>query len=366
MLLAGGAGADEVNIGGLPRRGTVTGADEFSVTLRIRGGRQVSSNVSEVRQITIANRSAFNKAEKLYADGEYAKAINAYKQAARQARRDWLERLIRYRKYLALDRSGQINDAVEEWLGLVEEHEKHREVLKAHPTKLAAKGSDDNAKAIRLLEAKLQREKSGAFADAIKQLLLKLYKRQGRTDDAAKLAGKTLTEGNGDEGDQDRDEGEDDNGSTVSATDGNAAKVLRAASVVIEQAADPDAELTAAQRVTKARTALNSLQSRAKGFTTGDLPEALLWMGKAQLAIAENSDDAREELLRAGLNFMRVVTFFAASTDAPEALFLAGKVNQKLGNTAAARNAWQAVKEHFPDTRFAPRASKALEGLSNS
>jgi TolA-binding protein len=98
----------------------------------------------------------------------------------------------------------------------------------------------------------------------------------------------------------------------------------------------------------------------------GELPAVLLWMGKGQLAIHEHSKDARKELTEAGLNFMRIVAFFPSSNQAPEALFLAGKVNEKLGNQAAARKAYQAVRQHFGETKFGPRATKALGGLSDS
>lgn len=362
VLLAGVALGDEVNIGGLPRRGTVIGADGFSVTLRLGGGREVSSNVAKVREITLTGRTAFNTAESLYADGKYAAAIQAYQRAARQVDQKWLGRLIRYRKYLAMDKAGQINQAVEEWLGLVEEHEGARAVLKARPTKMGKKGSKDNAKAIRLLEAKLQREKSGAFADAIKQVLLDLYRQEGRREDAARLAGGTLAED-----DDGKDDDEPRNGSDTGPVvpRGDADKVLQAASIIIAQAGDPEAKLTDAQRVAKASGALKSLQAKVKSFPMGDLAPALLWMGKAQLVIHDHSKDARKELVQAGLNFMRVVTFFTASTQTPEALFLAGQVNEKLGNRNAARQAYAAIKEHFSNTKFASKASKALDALDS-
>ncbi|MFP4140390.1 MAG: tetratricopeptide repeat protein [Planctomycetota bacterium] len=361
VLLAGVALGDEVNIGGLPRRGTVIGADGFSVTLRLSGGREVKSNVAEVREITLSGRTSFNTAEGLYADGKYAEAIQAYQRAARQADQKWLRRLIRYRQYLAMNKAGRINQAVEEWLGLVEEHERDSAILKARPTEMGKKGSKDNDKAIRLLEAKLEREKSGAFADAIKQVLLDLYRREGRREDAARLAGRTLVE------DDDKEDDQPSNGSDTkpAVPRGDADKVIQAASITIEQAGDPDAKLTDAQRVAKASEALKSLQAKAKSFAMGDLAPALLWMGKAQLVIHDHGKDARKDLVEAGLNFMRVATFYTASTQTPEALFLAGQVNEKLGNASAARQAYAAVKEHFANTKFASKASKALDALDS-
>jgi tetratricopeptide (TPR) repeat protein len=357
-LLGGIARADEVIIGGLPRRGSVTGVKDFEVQVRLSSGRQISTGVAGVSKIRIDGQDTFNDAEKLYSQKKYTEAAAMYRRALRSVVQGWMKRLIRYRLLMTLDKAGQINDAVEEWLGLVEEHSYSARSLRARPDNLAKKGSADNAKAIGLLEAKLPRVRDKDFRRAIKAGLLSLYNREGMTDKAAKLAGEELAQG-----DDDDDKTPRRNGNGSKPDIGNLDSKLQAAATIIEQARKSD-KLTGAQRVEKASSALRQLKSTVKSMTTGQLAPALLWMGKAQHVIAQHGEDQRDMLLQAGLNYMRVVAHFAASKEAPEALMLAGKVNEQLGNKGAARAAYAQVQKVYAKSDYADAAKKAQQRLT--
>ncbi len=68
-------------------------------------------------------------------------------------------------------------------------------------------------------------------------------------------------------------------------------------------------------------------------------------------------------LLEAGLNFMRVYTFFKASEIANEALYEAAVVNVELGNKPAARAAFKMVIERSAGSAIGKKAVEGLESL---
>ena len=69
---------------------------------------------------------------------------------------------------------------------------------------------------------------------------------------------------------------------------------------------------------------------------------------------------------KAGLDFMRVVTFFRGSPQAGESLYLAGKIMASLPkrpNPAAAAKAYEIVARDYAGTPIGRKASIALKTL---
>jgi TolA-binding protein len=66
---------------------------------------------------------------------------------------------------------------------------------------------------------------------------------------------------------------------------------------------------------------------------------------------------------RAGLNLMRVVSYYPDSPEAPTALLLAGQINEKLGNANAARRAYEKVTTTYRDSDSAKKAAELLAAM---
>jgi len=99
------------------------------------------------------------------------------------------------------------------------------------------------------------------------------------------------------------------------------------------------------------------------------LSEAISIRAKALLGQAASVTDKKrkqELMLEAGLDFMRVATFFRGSPQAGESLFLAGQIMARLPerpNTAAAANAYKVVARDYAGTPIGQKATVALNTL---
>ncbi|MEI7837089.1 MAG: hypothetical protein WCK05_11870 [Planctomycetota bacterium] len=103
-------------------------------------------------------------------------------------------------------------------------------------------------------------------------------------------------------------------------------------------------------------------------YIAAELGPAMVLIGKGKLyqALQEKSEDARKTLLeQAGLTLMRAKTASTKAATAAEALFYAGQVNEQLGNTQAAENAYKKVLADYKAVKdIASEAKLALEKLS--
>ena len=343
-LLAGSARADTIRIGKLPYPGVrIEGLEGQDVLFAVAGGRTLRKPLEEVAAIAVTGKDDLNKAEELLEANKPGEAVAAYDRAI-QGESGWLERLIRFRRLAALGKSTNVDRAVEEWLNLLAEPGPTAFLLKLRPGVFGPKGSPQNAGAISLLEARKDAFKDNkAVSGAIDDLLLALYQQEGKTEEAASLAGRIAAHsgpvapvaGTG----------------PAPAVDKAAGTQLRALEVLIGQG--------------KAEEVLKEIQANlaANRYSVDDQPRALWISGKARRKLAEAATgiDQRKRLIEAGLDFMRVVAFFASSPEAPEALLAAGQVNAELGNPWAATNALEGVVQRYPDSDAAKTAATELE-----
>jgi tetratricopeptide (TPR) repeat protein len=339
--------ADDITVGRLPYSGaTILDVRDGTITFRVSAGsRPIAKPIAEIPHIKLSQADAkdFNAAEDLMKKGKSAEAVALYDKARKRYHQGWPARLIRYRYLSALGKAAFIDQAVEEWMAAVEADKFGEATLKLCPTNLAAKGSPRNAKAIKLLEAKLEQVKDAKYVEYMTRLQMNLYSKEGLAEKAAAvaeaMAGKVGTP--------------DTNGQTTKSgpRTGNADSLMSAVEVLLKQSSGDKA--------------FEIIDGNIDRFDTGTLPRALLLRGKARVLMAK-SGNAGNLLRQAGLDFMRIVAHYPESVDAGEALFLAGQVNASLPkpNYTAARTAWQQVLSSYGGSGpLAKRAQKAIDQL---
>lgn len=335
LVLSGAAGgADQITVKRIPYADVlITDVKDGMISFRTSAG-EATRSLRDVDLIQLGRDDPFNRAEKLRADGNAARAVPAYDAAAKTARAgSWQERLIRCRRLTAASQAGLIDRAVEDWLACMDESPAAKEVLALRPA-AAAKGPA-NVKAIASLESKLKSVTDKSYQAAIKGLLLVLYEKEGLTEKASALAAEISGAGSTPAAGSLRDQLQ---GLELRLSQGQAAEVLA------------------------------DIQKNLDAYGEADLPKALLLAGKAQTRLAEAAKDAegrKKALAAAGLDFMRVYTYFARSAEAPEALYLAGQANASLPqpNAAAAAAAYEKVIKEYASSPFAASAKAALEKI---
>jgi len=334
------AGADWLKVGKLPYAGVrIADVEDGMIAFFAVGPRAVLKPLAEVRAIAIDGRNAFNQAEKLLSAGKAAQAVEYYDKALLGAS-GWYEKLIRYRRLVALDQARQVSKATEEWLVLLAESGGAPETVRLRPRRFPPPGDRLNAEAIALLEARARRVKDDKIAAAaINELLLALYGHEGRQEKASVLAERIV--------------------STRQSASAPATGPSGQKAAVTEQAARLEAMAVLIGQG-KPDQVLDEITTNleADRYETALLPQALLLAGKAAQQLAARAEGARRRqlLVAAGLDFMRVATFFPRSRQAPEALLAAGNVNAALGNAWAAGNAYKAVIQRYPDSEAAGQA----------
>ncbi len=343
---------DELRVDGL-RYPSVQIIDvrEYQVVSLING-RPVASQLGKTELISVSGRRDFNRAESLLDPSKPedqrkpADAIRAYKSSLEKGGADWLKRLIRYRLIRAFEQSGQIDQAVGTWVEMIDDKaDAVAGLALAVPTTTAQKGSRSNALAIQKLQQVRKELENKALSQAANSLLLSLYRKEGRSDDAARLAGTIAGGDSGDTGD-----GSDPSGPVT----GPAAPrgQLEALSVLV-QGAERNASASQASQ------AEQKLQQRLPSLDSTQLPQALYLLARAQAV-----QSGRAKKINAGLNFMRVVTYFPASRQAPASLLQAGKISQALGNAKGASQAFRAIVQSYPQASEAAQARELLQSLN--
>jgi tetratricopeptide (TPR) repeat protein len=357
-VFAAGAMGDELVVEGLtyPSVRIITVKD-YQVVAMVRG-RPIGKSLGQTDRISINGRTSFNQAESLLdpskpADKRQpAQAIRAYKAALNRGGTDWMKKLIRYRLLRAYQEAGQIDEAVSAWLELIKgSGDAPVALAEAVPSEAAKKGSRGNALAIRELEKASDDLGSKPLQEAARKLLLTLYRAEGRSQDAARLAGRMT--GRTDETPQDpRPSDPDDRTPSRPQVPAVRSGRLQAFSVLVENAEKAGDASAAAQAEGKIRGILI-------GLTGDQLPGALYLLARSQAL-----QPGRDKQIQAGLNYMRVVTYFPASRPAAHSLLEAGRISNKLGNPKGAANAYRSLIRAYGNSDVADDAKAALESLN--
>ncbi len=347
-VVAGIAAGDEVQmLTGLSYANVrVTDVKDGQIVFSLSSGRRIEKELSEVKQITIADQEVFNNAEKLLAEGKAADAVESYDKLAKDVSQKWMQELVRYRRFEALKQAPLLTRAVKEWMTIVENSKYSKKSLAMKPTKFAEAGSDDNVRAIKELETRIGSPPSDAskeYITTLKQLLLDLYQLEGQDEKAAKLAGE-LT------GSTSKPSDSDETGPVVK----NTGAQLKGITVLVDQG--------------KAQQALEIINDNMKLYSAEELPLAMLLRGKAKTILADkkSGEESQQMRLSGGLDFMRVFVYYPSSKEAPEALYLVGVMHTLLEtpNEVAADKVFRRVIREYPTSAFAKKAKAALEKLN--
>lgn len=337
--------ADTVMVGKLPYSDAmIVSVEDGELLFRASNSNDVKKALSDITKITLVGQEDFNQAETLYAAGKYAEAASAYDQVG--SGKAYLPALVKYRRLLALRQTSRIDRSTREWLGVMEETKGSAVSVSLRPAKLAEKGSSANASAISSLKARVSSTRVDAERNAIRQLLLELYKAEGDDAAAGKLAQEIAGLGSGDSGTN------TGTGTETTAVGGTLSGKTQALLLLIQNG--------------KAKMVQDEIQGGLKGYTAAELPTALYLLGMAQYAVASGTTgkEAMNKLkTEAGVNFMRVAVLFRGAKEAPESLFMAGKICADLGNKTGAVQAWHAVVESYPTSPWCPKARDAVEDI---
>jgi len=261
---------------------------------------------------------------------QFPAAIRAYEAAAGLKVSAHVKTIIDYRLLSALDRAGWIDQAASKWLRLVDREEAASGAVACRPKTLADKGDPRNAKAINILGTRLRGMKDKKYRNATLDLLVRLLSVEGRSDEIARWLPKEA------------------------AGDDPKLKLLRGVAFLNKKEYAPAAK------------AVNDVLHQ---LGRDSLSEALSVRAKAllgQAAAVTDKKTKQELMLEAGLDFMRVATFFRGTPQAGESLFLAGQIMASLPerpNKAAAIKAYEAVERDYAGTPIGQKASVALKTL---
>jgi TolA-binding protein len=319
-------------------------------------------SLENIAQITLAADAQFSQAEEALAKGQYQEALAAYAAAAKTAA-DWRKGLILCRQSQTAQKAGQSELAVKCWLDAVDAMTPGVGILALHPKGFAKAPANDAA--IALLAAKLKTLKSETYALAIKQTLLELYQAQGKDSEAGALAAEMNTR---------------PAASTPIAVSpaapapgpvkppttrsGNPASPAPAPRLTIDGESNILRDAGNLVKSSQFDRAAKIMQDNLRSLHDENLSQGLLILGEAQLGQAASAAEGSELARQAALNCMRVAAFYPTSEEAPRAMLLAGRANQKIGNTAAAQAAYQQVLARYGQNPAAKEASAALEALN--
>ena len=261
--------------------------------------------------------------------GQFAAAIRAYEAAAALKTTAQVKTIINFRLLNALNRAGWIDQAASKWLQLADRERTSLGVIACRPNTLADKGDPRNAKAISRLGSRVSGISDKKYRAAALELLVRLLQHEGRGNEIIKYLPKT--------------------------SDGEPKLELLKAIALLDK-----------KEYTQAETVINDV---LRELDRGSLSEALAVRAKALYGQADAAADKKKKqrlMQEAGLDFMRVATFFRGSRQAGESLYLAGKIMASLPerpNTAAAANAYKAVVRDYAGTPIGQKASIALKTL---
>ena len=372
-LLAPLALADEVKIttGGrssMPYGGVqVIGVRGGNLVFRTRGN-QVDKPLASVELVRLDGQWDFNEAESMLAMKDYAKAGKAFLDLAGKPADERVRPLARWRAMYAFDKAGAIDQAVQLWLAIVQGDPamltSSPSLDASRPRTLGEKGSPANKAAIAMLESRLPTLKQESLRSIVQQLLSELYEREGQADKALAIA-KTLA-------------GAGQPALTTTASSTGPAKPSQATSgTALPGMTTPSVSVAGAKvrlatlllKEGKSAEALRAIQDNLNAFREDELAEALLVSAKARADQARKASDAaqgREMLTQAGLDYMRVASYWPQAGQAPEALMGAAAVNAQLGNAQAARLTYQRVIARYPQSPQALSARAELDKVPSS
>lgn len=326
--------ADQLEIAGKRYpRGKVIGIENGELRFRAEDSTMVAVPLADVVRIyidPIGDFADFNAAEQSVADGSPDKAIARYERQLRTSDEFWPD-LIRVRLLRACDLAGQIDKAVTYYLRVLEgEFTGPVVAARVMPDRIPGQVTSLVKQAVEQLERSATRNESD---DRRPLLLLLKYDILRRTGDARAAA---------------------------------MAPVIAELAVPAKLASPRTGaiQLEAIRAATKGRSPAEAIKWLDRVIGQGDetiMPDLLLLKGGAQL----ESATTREEIVRAGWTFMRVVAHYPGDARAADALLRAAEVHERINRKDKAKALLEECIKH-PAARAETRtaAERKLAALA--
>ncbi|MEM8874692.1 MAG: hypothetical protein AAGD32_10585 [Planctomycetota bacterium] len=308
----------------------VIGIDGDELRFRNSQGRESTRPINEVARLELDGQRGFNEAEIAFTSRKFGEATDGYLKTIRGGFPEWMKRYAATRLMTAAMEVGRFEDAVAGYVVLAEQAPTEATTRKpAAPNKI---GQLDEA-ADELREA-LARRPSEEVEQALLSLLLDVER--GRKDNAetAKII-ERLTVLAGD-------------------ADGSGLGTAQLADLKLSQAQlaldSGDLDEAAAAINDNAKLFALPRQQASALFTLANIAEA-------------RAGQDRQKILDAALAYMKVVAHFESIPDAPHvsaSLLKVADLHAQIGETATARQLYEAVAEEYPASDEAAVAERKL------
>ncbi len=343
------------------RGGTVVTVDDCAILFRQPGGNEMTTPLAKVDYLVIENEPEFNAAEDALKEGDIDEAMRMYRQAQNISSNEWMLELGEIRRIQATALSVDIDQAVDDWIELLEDQNFSENSRLLLPQNVST-DDDANRAALALLTELRQRDGIAKADDvspyaeeaelwlALTEQMSALADALGDTDLVAQLADEMIGTPDGTDPD-----GGDPTRLTSEAVD----KTLDATERLL---AYPDRQEEIVETVTGVLTSCSRPQLVRAFMLRG---EAFANRAAAALA-AEDAANHKAMLKEAGLDYMYVVVFFKNYPEASDALLKAAMINEELGNLVAARGAYERLVAEYKTSDAAADAQEAIDRLMNA
>ena len=315
----------------------------------IRGGKLVfQSNAGEatrelaqVARIALDDEPAFSAAEEAFSTNKFDVATDAYAKTVAATTKDWLRIFAAQRLVQSAQKANRFDAAADGYIALVRADPQSAAPFKpALPdpksTYIATAITDVNSA---LADAKL----TAPARQALQAFLAELQRARGDDKAAAQTNEKILQS---------------------AATSNDAAASGAASAALARIKLDAAANALAAKEFPKVITEIEN--NRRVFVERNDQAQALMYLADAKSGVAaqQNTQPAWQD---AALAYMRVVAHFKdgpPSQFVPRALLNTGLIEERLGDTEAARSLYQQLVQQYPSDPAANDAKAALQRLT--
>lgn len=299
--ITGPAQADELRRGGQWLPATILRVEDGQLVYRPAAGGERTVPLGEVQSIKLDDEEAFFTALEAFAAEDYRAAARTFGEIAEQTRTDWVRDYARYYQVQALDQRGEPLDAAEVFVALARDGADPY-FLSIPPTGSLDEANDNQRDRIRASVMDVITDAEGPTRVQLEAYLRAVVGEEQMPDLNPDTPGTP-------------------NGDNASAVDRGGSAVILPDHLwaFLEQDDADELEKWAALQLLSEGKYEESIDALAPWLTNpNDMPEKLFILGRAQLALAEETGED-EAYLDAGLTFMRVVVHYGSGRN-PSAL----------------------------------------------
>lgn len=286
--VCGAASADEIMRNGQWQAATIIGVEDGQLVYRNNAGGQREVPLGQIESLRLDDDETFFEALEAFGEEDYRRAERMFEEIAEQARQDWVRQYAQYYLVQALDHRGEPTEAAEVFVALVRDGADPY-FLAMPPVDSLAEANDDQRSRIREEVMDVIEDTEGQARARVQAYLLAVVGEEQMPD---------LGPGT-------------DAPETPSTRDHSGSAVILPTVVWnLIDAEDADLDRWAAITLISEGKYEESIEALTPWLNNpADMPEKLFLLGRAQLAIAEASDDDGL-YLDAGLTFMRIVVHY--------------------------------------------------------